>query len=183
MPQTTENVMRAALALCNFFNARCAAELAAAVPVLCDGKRLSRDEARELEYEFNRLFVGSGIAPAPPFASAYLETQPPIPGRSALEVREMFCGLGLAASEGGAPNDFLPCELEAWVRLCTLDADLPGGTSRKAVRQARRWLVLEHMALWLPGFMARTAEASSSPLMAEVMKSLANWLHAAKKNV
>ncbi len=188
MSPTTEHVMRSALALRNFFSARCAAELAAAVPALCDGKRLSDAEAKELEHEFNRLFVGSDfvgsdVVPAPLFASVYLENQPRIPGRSALEVRELFCGLGLAASEGGVPNDFLPCELEAWLRLCTLDADLPRGTGRKAVRQARRWLVLEHMALWLPGFMARTSQASSSPVMAEIMKTLGNWLRAARENL
>ena len=76
MSHNADRLLSLAMALRDFFSAGCAAELADAVPALCAGRTLGEDEARELEYEFNRLFVGPQAVPAPPFASIYLEKEP-----------------------------------------------------------------------------------------------------------
>lgn len=209
MSHNADHILSLAMALRDFFSASCAAELADAVPALCAGRTLGEDEARELEYEFNRLFVGPQAVPAPPFASIYLEKEPQLMGRSTLEVREFYLGLGLAVPEGGAPDDFLPYELDAWARLFTLELDEENDEARHALREARVWLVQEHMARWIPAFIERTREAlpaaalpadsapadapspASSPsspaspatIMAHILKSLENWLNAANANV
>ena len=55
--------------------------------------------------------------------------------------------------------------------------------ARQTLHEAREWLVQEHMARWLPAFLERAAQSSPSPLMADILKTLENWLHAAKENV
>ena len=182
MSQNAEHSISLAMALRDFFSAGCAAELADAMPAFRE-EALSEAEVRELEFEFNRLFVGPDAVPAPPFASIYLEKEPQLMGRCMLDVRELYLGLGLSVPEGGAPDDFLPYELEAWVRLGALEGEVTAQEGRKAVHEARRWLVLEHMALWLPAFLERAFAASPSPVMADVLKTLENWLKAAKENV
>ena len=183
MPQSDEDSIRLAMILRDFFSAGCAAELAVSFSSLRTGKALSKAEARELEFEFNRLFVGPGIVPAPPFASVYLEKEPRLMGRSTLEVRELYLALGLTVPSGGAPDDFLPYELEAWVWLTTRENKVAAQEGHEAVREARRWLVNEHMALWLPAFLMKASAASPSPVMADILKTLESWLQAAKENV
>ena len=183
MPQTAEHAIGLATALRDFFSAGCAAELAAASPALSTGRILNEDESRELEYEFNRLFVGPDVISAPPFASVYLEKEPQLMGHSTLEVRELYLGLGLAVPEGGNPDDFLPYELDAWIRLCTLELEVSNEQGKQTVREARRWLVLEHMARWIPVFIERASLSSPSPIMADILKALENWLHSAQTNV
>ena len=181
MPQPTEHSMCLAAALRDFFSATCAEELAA-VPTLCAKGNLGAGDMRELEFEFNRLFVGPDSVPAPPFASVYLEGEPQLMGQSTLEMRELYLGLGLAVPNAGCPDDFLPYELDAWLRLCTLATDNADADGSRAILEARRWLVLEHMDRWIPVFIQRALAASPSPIMADILKTLENWLQAAKEN-
>lgn len=183
MSQTATHSIRLAIALRDFFSADCATGLASAVPGIITGKELSEAEAQELDFEFNRLFVGPDAVPAPLFASVYLEKEPQLMGRTTLEVRELYLGLGLSVPEGGTPDDFLPYELDAWVHLSVLEDGASDAEALSTLREARCWLVQEHMAQWLPAFMARVSHASPSPLMADIVKTLENWLHAAKENV
>ena len=183
MSLNADHTLSLAMALRDFFSAGCATEIADAVPALCAGRTLGEDEARELEYEFNRLFVGPQAVPAPPFASIYLEKEPQLMGRSTLEIREFYLGLGLVVPEGGAPDDFLPYELDAWARLFMVELGEENDEARQTLHEAREWLVQEHMARWLPAFLERAAQSSPSPLMADILKTLENWLHAAKENV
>ena len=182
MPQATEHVMSLAAALRNFFSATRAEKLAAAVPALCAKGNLGEDDVRELEFEFNRLFVGPDSVPAPPFASVYLEREPQLMGQSTLEMRELYLGLGLAVPTGGGPDDFLPYELDAWLRLCALATGITDADGSRAILEARRWLVLEHMDRWIPVFIQRALAASPSPIMTDILKTLENWLQAAKEN-
>ncbi len=195
MSHNADHILSLAMALRDFFGAGCAAELADAAPALCAGRTLGENEARELEYEFNRLFVGPQAVPAPPFASIYLEKEPQLMGRSTLEVRELYHGLGLTVPEGGAPDDFLAYEMDVWARLFTLELSEESDEVRHTLREARSWLVQEHMARWVPAFVERAraalpaapapADTSASPaiIMADILKSLENWLNAANANV
>ena len=183
MTQNSDQCLSLAMALRDFFSAGCASDLADTVPALRAGGPLSEEELRELEFEFNRLFVGPDHVPAPPFASVYLEKEPQLMGRTTLEVRELYLGLGLAVPEGGVPDDFLPYELDAWVRLSVLGGEVADENAREAVCEARRWLVHEHMVLWLPAFLGRAMGASPSDIMADMLKTLENWLQNAKENV
>ena len=68
----------------------------------------SRDEdsIREAEYAFNRLFVGPGPVPAPPYASVYLDAEPLLMGQAAVSMRELIWSLGLAVrEEDNLPED------------------------------------------------------------------------------
>lgn len=183
IPHASEHPFGQALALRDFFSAKGLSELTAAVQALLGTHSLTNDELKAVEYEFNRLFVGPDAVPAPPFASVYLEEEPQLMGRSTLEVRELLCGLGLAVPEGGEPDDFLPYELEAWIQLCMLEEQVSSEQDLKTILDARRWLVLEHMACWLPAFIVRAVDSSDSPVISTIVKLLENWLHAAKENV
>lgn len=101
----------------------------------------------EIEYQFNRLFVGPGQITAPPYASVYLEKQPVLMGPTTLDIRGIYASLELEVPDKGRiPDDFIAYELEALHVILTthpLDA-----------------LVLEqflvgHMIRWIPKFCDR----------------------------
>ena len=78
---------------------------------------------------------------------------------------------------------FVSVELDAWARLFMVELGEENDEARQTLHEAREWLVQEHMARWLPAFLERAAQSSPSPLMADILKTLENWLHAAKENV
>ncbi|QGY40462.1 cytoplasmic chaperone TorD family protein [Pseudodesulfovibrio cashew] len=130
---------------------------------------------REVEYDFNRLFVGPAAIPAPPYASAYAE-KPQLMGKATLEVREAYRALGLEVPDMNAtPDDHLAFELDAVTALgCEKDAD-------EAVERLKAWFIGEHMNGWIPCFAAAVQEQSgvSEPVMLAV-EALTRWLKSAQ---
>ncbi|MEG6505940.1 TorD/DmsD family molecular chaperone [Nitratidesulfovibrio sp. 1201_IL3209] len=151
------------------------------------------DQWREAEYAFNRLFVGPMAVPAPPYASAWLETEPRLMGESTMDVRALYHALGYAVpGEGTTPDDHLSFELDAALALLALrDADHPaaivpspahptpaekGEEPGLAVEDAWRWLVAEHMGAWVPRFVQRAlAEPGVPPAIARALALLLCW--------
>ena len=180
-----------AAALRDVFAAASGAELALAVErcLGCigndsDGQGAAYDTADpELEYAFNRLFIGPKAPPAPLYASVYLEREPQIMGESTLEVRELYRALGLChAQEGHVPDDHLALELDVWLALETLCQNAP---DNEALQAARRWLVAEHMSRWLPCFLKRAEDAldDAPPALGAVLCALRQWLDSALRQV
>lgn len=98
----------------------------------------------EVEYDFNRLFVGPAALPAPPYASAY-EEEPTLMSQRTLEVRNLYRRMGLAVpDQGSVPDDHLAFELDAFLGLLALEA--AGGPSASEAATMREWLVLSHMS-------------------------------------
>ena len=155
---------------------------AAATEIACHfGLPLEPDtDWLQVEYDFNRLFVGPMAVPAPPYASAYLD-RPTLMGTPALEAREVYRALGLKVREqGAAPDDHLAFELDAVLALDALAA--AGEAEAGAARELRAWLVAEHMGGWVPKFIEaiRGQQAISGPV-AMAATALEQWLGSAAK--
>lgn len=152
-------------ALRDFFFAVDAADLAAAAESLSrhTNTGLGQDiDWVEVEYDFNRLFVGPAAIPAPPYASAY-QDEPLLMGKPTLEVRELYHELGLAVpGEGTIPDDHLAFELDAVILLESLVAE----TDNTEAARLRDWLINEHMGQWVPRFIdaIKSQDAVSAPI-------------------
>lgn len=141
------------------------------------------DPWRDAEYAFNRLFVGPMAVPAPPYASAWLETEPRLMGESTMDVRDLYHALGYAVpDEGTTPDDHLSFELDAALALLTLrETPLSPPTDTReerglAVDEAWCWLVAEHMGAWVPRFVQRAlAEPGVPPAIARALALLLCW--------
>lgn len=148
------------------------------------------DHWRDAEYAFNRLFVGPMAVPAPPYATAWLETEPRLMGEAAMDMRALYHALGRAVpGEGTAPDDHLSFELDAALALLALrgagdrivpssaPAPTPASSAPAAdVEDAWRWLVAEHMGAWVPRFVQRAlAEPGVPPAIARALAMLLCW--------
>jgi putative dimethyl sulfoxide reductase chaperone len=120
----------------------------------------------EAAVEHARLFVNApaGVA-APPYASFYLDRR--LLGPTTLRVAAAYEAQGLAPDpDAHEPADYISAELEFMYFLirheiaahATADA-----AALDAVRSAQAAFVLEHLARWLPAFIARIREARPQP--------------------
>lgn len=125
----------------------------------------------ELEYEFNRLFIGPDMPLAPPYASVYLEKEPRLMGETTQIIARFYTALGLENSIAGLPPDFLALELEAWLVLEEMLAE----SYCADLIKARKFLV-DHLKSWLPLFLGRLKNCQLSPAMAHIAGLLDEWL-------
>ncbi|MEG2171756.1 MAG: molecular chaperone TorD family protein [Desulfovibrionaceae bacterium] len=147
--------------------------LAHAYPLLPEAAHILRlpDDSshpywRELEYAFNRIFVGPGPIPAPPYASVYLNHDKCLMGTGTLRVRALMHSLHLSVPhEGHDPDDFLPYELDLYLALTALS---PAAVDA----QARHWFLHEHLPHWLTLFIRQAQEANTTPAIALVLHLL-----------
>lgn len=164
MDRTLAEMTQLAQSLRDFFLAANAAQLARACNsfpswILPDpAPERGECQWQELEHAFNRFFVGPAAPLAPPYASVYLETEPILMGASTMRVRDLLDELGLKVRDSGMPDDFLPCELEAWLVLVALQAKA-GPALAQGARDALFWLVGAHMAEWIPQFASSVSKA------------------------
>lgn len=130
----------------------------------------------EVEYDFNRLFVGPAAVPAPPYASAYQE-EPSLMGAPAIDVRNFYRRLGLAVPDQGAtPDDHLSFELDAFLAIAHV-AEADGGEISSELKD---WFILEHMGGWVPKFTAAIDRQDGvSPPVRMASLALATWLECA----
>lgn len=141
-------------ALRDFFIARDADEMRSAAQQIADRFRLPLDAAtdwQEVEYDYNRLFVGPLALPSPPYASAYQE-DPVLMAEPALAARTAYNTLGLSVpDQGTTPDDHLAFELDA-VAACNALLAQQDTVVGDEVRKVCSWFVTEHMAGWIPRF-------------------------------
>lgn len=130
---------------------------------------------QDVEYAFNRLFVGPEAVPAPPYSSVYLDAEPLLMGSSTLAMRDLLRELQLTVPDAGQPDDFLAYELDAWLvlaRLCETD----DAALREALLSTLEWLTREHMGRWLPLFIRNARQANDTPALETVLRGLECWL-------
>lgn len=162
----------------DFFSASSATQLKDAAGRIAaggDAVILPDTDWTAVEYEFNRLFVGPAAVPAPPYASAYCESERVLMGNAALEAREFYHRLGVAVpQEGAIPDDHLAYELEAMIVLkSALRAEASPSPETTALHA---WFVREHLARWLPPFILATrTHASAGGVIALATDALAAW--------
>lgn len=128
-----------------------------------------------VEYEFNRLFVGPAAVPAPPFASAWTESDRALMGRATMEARQVYHRLGLAAPhEGIIPDDHLAYELEAVLAMKSVLAT--DGGAPEGIEDLHAWFVGEHLGRWIPPFVQAVRDnATEDGVVAMATKALAAW--------
>lgn len=163
-------------AIRDFFVARNARELAAAYARLADLEPAAPTVAdwQQVEFAFNRLFVGPRSPVAPPFASVYLEAEPQLMGASTLKIRQMYELVGLASPRKNViPDDHLSFELDAYRQLCLAQQQLAAGE----LIALRDYLLNRHLARWLPLFINRVNAAPAVPeAIRFVLNCLDQWL-------
>ena len=137
----------------------------------------------DVEYDFNRIFVGPATVPAPPYASAY-QDDPTLMSEPALAAREAYRKLGLAVpDEGSTPDDHLAFELDAALalRAVATKEDYRGNGDLTALHA---WFIGEHMGQWVPKFTqaVRTQEGVCQAVSMAV-NALMQWLSSEKDAV
>ncbi|WP_194206896.1 molecular chaperone [Superficieibacter sp. 1612_C1] len=171
------------LLLRDFFHAADAATLRQSLTALSalfpQEQRLmpSQPDWREVEYDFNRLFVGPRALLAAPYSSVYLDSETLLMGKSTQQVKELYQALGLSiANENQIPEDHISYEIET----CLL---LVKNKSTDAAYNALQWFVTEHLDLWLPQFVEKIASHASTPAINAVATLLTNWFGELKSRV
>jgi TorA maturation chaperone TorD len=164
----------------DFFAARDGRAMAAACATLskaappADGIPTSADTADELEYAFNRLFVGPGAVPAPPYASVYLDPERRLMGESTRIAAAVYDALGVSSPlMGSLPDDHLALELDAAVAFRALKAP------EQSAELAALWdyFLRDHLMLWVPLFVACIRqEPDVPPAISHVASLLSAWL-------
>jgi TorA maturation chaperone TorD len=129
--------------------------------------------AEELLDEYERLFVGPGRTPCPPYESLWLSGQPRLEqgrlmGAASVAVADLYRGLGLdvAAAAHELP-DHLAIELEA------LAVALSEGA---AAEEARGALLHEHLLSWLPALCAAVEREARQPFYALLARVTTVWV-------
>lgn len=136
------------------------------------------DDWREVEYDFNRLFVGPQALLAPPYASAYLDTEPQLMGNSTQEIRGLLHALGLAVrDENQIPDDHISYEIELCLVLMKQAPQQP------IYQEALAWLVGDHMGHWLPKFIANSENQAQTPLLFAITRVLSFWFHDLQRRI
>lgn len=165
-------------ALRDFFMARNRTELQSAYLTLVQvapqpGPRYPKWD--ELEFAFNRLFVGPKALFAPPYASVYLEPEPQLMGRTTLKIRELYRLLTLATPvRNQLPDDHLGLELDAYYQLQVASTKV-NSPELLVLRNTLR----DHLREWVPLFVSRVHRAEGTPrALLFVVDQLAQWLAA-----
>lgn len=135
------------------------------------------------EYEFNRLFVGPAAVPAPPFASAWSETDRALMGRATMEARQTYHRLGLAVpGEGVIPDDHLAYELEAVLAMKSMLA-AQAGEPDAGTAELHAWFIGEHLAHWIPPFVRTVREhATGGGVIALAADALSSWFESERNS-
>ena len=129
----------------------------------------------ELEFAFNRLFVGPKALFAPPYASVYLEPEPQRLGRTTLKMREFYQLLTLASpARQQLPEDHLGLELDAYRQL-----QIAATQVNSPELLTLLGYLSNHLQQWVPLFVARVHRAEGTPpALRFVVDQLAQWLAA-----
>ncbi|WP_326470638.1 molecular chaperone TorD family protein [Enterobacter wuhouensis] len=167
------------LMLRDFFNAADISSRQISLRHLCaDSEPLQQDEALEVEYDFNALFVGPATLLAPPYASVYLGDEPLLMGATTLSVREFLQSMGLVVTdENAVPDDHISVELELAVMLCAHARTSPH------YHDALARFVTGHLELWLPAFIEKINQRATTPAIKRLALQLTNWFDELKTRV
>lgn len=169
-----------AAALRDFFASVDANELQAAATNIAHCFNLPMNQKTdwlEVEYDFNRLFVGPAAVPAPPYASAY-QKEPTLMGKPALEARDAYRVLGLEVPDKNAtPDDHIAFELDVVAALANAES------RGEDERQVQVWFIDEHMSGWVPRFTeaVRGQPDVSDPVLMAI-EALTSWLESARSD-
>jgi len=128
---------------------------------------------KEVEFAFNRLFVGPRALQAPPFASVYLDPEPQLMGQTTVKIRQVYQLLGLTSPwKNKIPDDHLSLELDGYrqLKIALTDVD-------SEELQALQQYFLKHFQAWVFSFVDQVKKAEDVPgAIIFVVELLAEWL-------
>ena len=129
---------------------------------------------KEIEYAFNRLFIGPRTVIAPPFASAYLETEGYLMGETTRYVRNFYHTIGLISPwEGQLPDDHISLELDACLQIRKAIDE----TGYSQLQPVYEHFLRDHMMKWIPQFIERIqAETNLPDFLSQISEQLQLWL-------
>lgn len=129
---------------------------------------------KEVEFAFNRLFVGPQSVLAPPYASVYLDHEPYTMGETTVSVQRFYQMIGLVSPwKGKLPDDHISLELDACLHM---RAGLRKRNSSQ-LGDIYAYFLNEHLNLWIPDFVKKIIEARETHrLIGWVAQELDNWL-------
>lgn len=144
---------------------------------LAQDNLLSSPDWNEIEYDFNRLFVGPMALQAAPYSSVYLDADALLMGKSTLKVRELSQSMGLFANpDNPVPDDHVSYEIELSILLVKNVQD-------DVYREALDWFISEHMNLWIPLFAEKMATQAKTLPMKSIAALLIYWFDELKTRV
>lgn len=162
----------------DFFNAPDSAARHIPLRHLLDGCDLPEEERRNVEYDFNALFVGPAALLAPPYDCVYLDDAPVLMGPTTLSVRAFLQRMGLAvAAENSVPDDHISHEIELVVMLSVHARHSP------QYQDALARFVCGHLELWLPAFIEKINLNAKTSAIKRLALQLTNWFDELKTRV
>jgi TorA maturation chaperone TorD len=126
--------------------------------------------------EYERLFVGPGRTPCPPYESLWQETaahseRGRLMGAASTAVADLYRELGLdVAGAAHELPDHVAVELEALA--------VAAGSDDPAALRVADALLGEHLSTWLPGFCTAVEEHSRNPFYTELARLTRGWVGA-----
>ncbi|MDF2631063.1 MAG: dmsD 1 [Symbiobacteriaceae bacterium] len=119
------------------------------------------------EAEFNRLFVGPGKLPAPPYESVWQSDDRLLVQSAMTEVRSCYRAHGVQNTHP-EPDDHLALELEFYTLLQRrfLDGDRPAHQLA-----AQHHFLTHHLSIWLPAFCEAVQTHAASPFYRNLAES------------
>ena len=132
-------------------------------------------DSLQLLAEHERLFVGPGSVPCPPYESYWREETPvelrrARPSGSTSDLRRIYHRLGLDVSPSGEAPDHVAVELEALAYALSLDGDDVAATE----------LLELHLDRWISRFCRSVASATHHRFYAALAELTLSWLRAVR---
>ncbi|ELZ32891.1 TorD/DmsD family molecular chaperone [Halorubrum tebenquichense] len=131
-------------------------EIETALRRIADG---SEADIEPLRTAYTHLFRGvSESDPDPPYESMYVGSG--FYSETTTEIRQGYrwAGVDVDTAAGNEPPDHLGLELQFLGELMTMD-DTEADSDEPDVEDAKWWLLYEHLAEWVPTYMARIQQA------------------------
>ena len=136
---------------------------------------------RNLEHEYNRLFVGPGHVACPPYESVYLGDghggeKGLVLGPSSVDVRTAYREAGLGLDKGFTDlPDHIAVELEFMKYLCDRESDESvKGEPAWGSRQAK--FIRSHLGRWTPPFADSVTKNTTSPFYLTAARLLTEFV-------
>lgn len=145
---------------------------------------------RELNIEYNRLFVGPGHLPAPPYESVYLTKSEEnkdgvVMGLSTLDVKKHYLSAGVTLDENFTDlPDHIAVELEFMSLLCMEEhskmeqGDISGA---EEMNKKQRDFIDNHLLNWISLFTEAVCNSTKSNYFKGLAQLLEIWIHSDKE--
>lgn len=126
------------------------------------------------EAAFNRLFVGPGRLPAPPYESVWRSEDRLLMQASAEAIRSFYRAYG-AQNTRPEPEDHLALELEFYALL---QQRFVAGRDPQRHLAAQQQFLTEHLATWVPAFCKAIQTHTTSPFYRNLAESTLRIINA-----